>query len=83
MRLQEIDLASLAISIRAELSLPAIGYLYGKTELRDATVRLLGCSLLEAEQLVDTMVARGFVSYDAEGETAEDPGVWRFRLSLA
>ncbi len=83
MRLQEIDLASLAINIRSALPFPATGYLYGKTELRDATVKLLDCSLLEAEQLVDTMVARGFVSYDAEGETAEDPGVWRFRASLA
>ncbi|HET8935090.1 MAG TPA: hypothetical protein VFN67_16695 [Polyangiales bacterium] len=33
----------------------------GRTLLRDQLVRSLNCSMLEAEQLVDTMIARGFI----------------------
>jgi hypothetical protein len=56
------------------------GYLEGKTCLRDALISDLDCSELEAEQVVDTMVARGFVCFrDASGEATApgaSPGYW-------
>jgi hypothetical protein len=33
----------------------------GRTTLRDEVVQRLDCSMLEAEHMVDTLVARGFV----------------------
>jgi hypothetical protein len=79
--LEEIDLAQLARSLRARAGHPARGWLHGKTELRDGTVALLGCSQLEAEHIVDTMIARGILQYDAPPEDPE--GTWRPRPSLA
>lgn len=38
---------------------PPEGAVVGRTALRDAVAQVLGCSLLEAEQIVDTLVARG------------------------
>lgn len=63
------------------------GYLEGKTHLRDALVSDLGCSELEAEQVVDTLVARGFVCFhDANGEVTTpgcSPGYWQLRCDPA
>jgi hypothetical protein len=43
-------------------SSPPRGSIVGRTLLRDEVARDLSCSLFEAEQVVDTMVARGFLS---------------------
>lgn len=45
---------------------PPLGYLRGKTEMRDALEDQLGCSALEAEELVDTMESRGFVRFEGD-----------------
>lgn len=57
---------------------PPGGYLPGKTAFRDAVTELLGCSQLEAEEIVDTLIACGFLQY--EGETVagvDDVRAWR------
>ena len=46
------------------------GYVRGKGELRAAVVAILGCSELEAEQLVDTMEGRRLIRY--EGDCQEE-----------
>lgn len=43
-------------------SLPR-GYLKGKTTIRNAAMQLYGLSALQAETLVEQLVARGFVRY--------------------
>jgi hypothetical protein len=83
MRVEDVDLAELARGLRDDLGHAPAGYLPGRTELRDRTVQRLGCSELQAEQIVDTMIARRFVSYDDSEEPAGPEGVWRFRESLA
>lgn len=45
---------------------PPVGYLRGKAVLRDAVGSLLGCSALEAEEIVDTMESRGFLRYGGD-----------------
>lgn len=70
MNLDEIDLAELAQSLR-ERTPPGEpkGYLRGKAALRDMVRALLGCSELEAEDLVETMESRGYLRF--EGNPAE------------
>jgi hypothetical protein len=66
----DIDLARLARELLQDLGHHAAeGYLRGKTELRDLVVRRLGCSALEAEELVDTMELRGFLRFDGDPST--------------
>lgn len=71
---ESIDLAQLITQLRQAVRLPIAGSLEGRTELRDATTRILECSQLEAEQLIDTLIARGFL----KREQLEDGQViWR------
>jgi hypothetical protein len=73
--LEQIDLASLADRLQtSRLSLE--GYLRGRTEMRDAVIETLACSELEAEQLVDTLVGRGFVQFSGDPASAGGGGVW-------
>ena len=59
---EDVDLAELTASLRARFAGAApAGYLDGRTVLRDAVAEQLGCSALEAEEIVDTLVARGLV----------------------
>ena len=63
---EEIDLAQIAAEMRLAFGEgPPAGYLPGKTTFRDFVMTKLGCSSLEAEQLVDTMIARGFLRYES------------------
>jgi hypothetical protein len=59
---EAIDLARLSQRLE-DLVPPGArrGVLAGRTAFRDATVELLDCSALEAETLVDTLVARRFL----------------------
>jgi hypothetical protein len=59
--LESVDLAQLARRLRETCGPSIEGPLMGRTCFRDAVVKHLGCSELEAEQLVDTMVQRGFL----------------------
>lgn len=79
---ESIDLAVLSASVRARVGSSRLdGYLDGKTRLRDAVTDELGCSTLEAEQVTDTLVARGFARFfDANDEPARPgsaPGHWQ------
>ncbi len=74
---ESVDLAALAGKL--EEAVPArlrAGYVVGKTALRDETVRALGCSQTKAENLVDTMVARGFLRFSGDPAAAGGAGTW-------
>jgi hypothetical protein len=73
---ESVDLARLAAHLTAAFPSPPLGAIVGRTQLRDEVARKLTCSLLEAEQMVDTMVASGFLSQQ------HDPGGmvhWKIR----
>ena len=73
--LEQVDLAALARAIAARVQGPAReGSVAGRTEFRDAVIETLSCSELEAEQLVDTLVARGYLVFDPT-----PPGMWDVR----
>lgn len=76
-RPEDVDLADVTESLERELSGSSpVGYAEGKTTLRDLVVALLQCSELEAEQVVDTMVARGFLRFSGDPSAPVDDGVW-------
>lgn len=71
---EQVDLALLARHVATRFrGDPAVGYVVGRTRIRDAVAEHLRCSALEAEQLVDTMVQRGFFQFQAPPGTA---GQW-------
>lgn len=75
---EDIDLADLAETLEGSLTnIPVAGYVEGKTALRDMVVSELCCSELEAEQVVDTMVASGFLRFSGDPLGPSDDGVWR------
>ncbi len=70
---EEIDLNELRRKLRERFGGAAPrGYVRGKGELRVAVVELLGCSEAEAEQLVDTMEARGLIRYQGDARESVD-----------
>jgi hypothetical protein len=74
-------LAELTAALRARFggAAPA-GYLDGRTALRDAVAERLECSTLEAEEIVDTLVAQGFARYEGDPAAALDDGrSWSLR----
>jgi hypothetical protein len=78
--IEEVDLAELTSSLqqRFERAAPR-GYLDGRTALRDAVADELECSELEAEDIVDTLVARGFVRYEGDPcAFMQEALPWRF-----
>jgi hypothetical protein len=76
--LDDVDLAELTRRLQARLGGSApVGYLDGRTALRDAVTEELGCSQLEAEEIVDTLVAQGFVHYEGNpGAAIDDDRGW-------
>jgi hypothetical protein len=75
---EEVDLAELTAALRARFggSRP-VGYLDGRTALRDAVAEELNCSELEAEEIVDTLVERGFARYQGDPAAAlDDQSFW-------
>lgn len=81
-RPEDVDLADLAEDLVRELggTAPA-GYVEGKTNVRDIVVGLLACSELESEQVVDTMIARGFLRFTGDPLAPSDVGVWEVDVS--
>lgn len=71
---EAIDLEQLARVVRRKCEGPLIGPITGRTNVRDIIAAHLGCSMLEAEELVDTMVARGFARLERDSEGRD---VWR------
>lgn len=83
-RPEDVDLAEVAESLeRTTSGVPLMGYFEGKTALRDLVVTELGCSELEAEQVVDTMVSTGFLRYSGDLRAPTDEGLWVFQNSAA
>ena len=76
---EEVDLAELARELDSAFEgRPPVGYLLGRTALRDATVQILQSSQLEAEDIVDTMIARGFLRYEgAPAQEVDNLRSWR------
>ena len=69
--LELIDLEDLARRIRRHVppGEPPVGYLRGRSYFRDVVARVLRCSDLEAEQLVDTLEVNGYLKF--EGNPSE------------
>lgn len=65
---EQIDLADLAAVLRPHEPELA-GSLDGRSRMRDIVALHLECSMLEAEELVDTLVSQGFahLEHDPEG----------------
>jgi hypothetical protein len=80
--LEEVDLAELTASLHAHFAGAApVGYLDGRTVVRDVVVSELDCSTLEAEEIVDTLVAQGFLRYEGDPIAAlDDERSWSFRV---
>jgi len=58
---EAIDLASLRNALELGCGSFVEGEVVGRTRLRDEAARHTGCSLLDAERIIDTMIARGFL----------------------
>jgi hypothetical protein len=75
--MQDVDLAELARHLKRVFTTDAPrGYVVGRTLVRDAVVLKLECSQLEAEELVDTMVARGFLHYPGAPDQVDQLARW-------
>lgn len=73
-----VDLAELCAVLRQGCAPEQlVGYLRGKTEMRDVLVDRFECSQLEAEDWVDTLEARRFIRFDGDpGAVDRDRGMW-------
>ena len=78
---EEIDLDELRRQLQEHFGdSPPAGYVRGKTALRAALVKILQCSELESEQLVDTLEARQMIRYEGHRRDAVDDleSFWQF-----
>ncbi|ABC81043.1 hypothetical protein [Anaeromyxobacter dehalogenans] len=68
MSIEDIDLAALAERIQRHIpsTEPPVGYLRGRSYFRDVVASELGCSDLEAEELVDTLEMNGFLRFEGD-----------------
>lgn len=81
--IEDVDLAELARFVREHVPTTLRSdALAGRTAIRDAVASHLGCSDLVAEEIVDTMIARGFLAL-LGSERESDPQTWIVRESLA
>lgn len=78
--MDEVDLSALVDGLRGDFGgEPPVGYLRGRTAIRDAVARRLRCSAVEAEDLVDTLESRGFLRYPGDPTSrslADQPWEW-------
>jgi hypothetical protein len=74
---EQVDLAELVHVLRGHKA-ELVGSLSGRSHMRDIVAAHLGCSMLEAENLVDTLVAREYARLERDPEGRE----W-WRLSTA
>ena len=67
-RMEDVDLLDLAERIRRHIPVgePPVGYLRGRSYFRDVVVHELGCSELEAEELVDTLEMNGYLRFEGD-----------------
>jgi competence protein ComEC len=66
--IDDVDLADLAERIRRHIPAnePPVGYLRGRSYFRDVVVHELGCSELEAEELVDSLEMNGYLRFEGD-----------------
>jgi len=76
--IEHVDLADLLEVLRTRAT-ELEGEVTGRSQMRDVVAAHLGCSMLEAEELVDTLIARGFarVVRDPEGRVG-----WRLTTEI-
>lgn len=79
--IEAIDLAALAGALADAFGGQAPeGYLRGRTALRDAVAAYAGCSDAMAEDLVETMIGRGFLRFEGDPESiTADTARWLIR----
>lgn len=76
---ESVDLAQLCQRLRRIFDGGAIeGYTDGRTAIRDALMEQMKCSALEAEDLVETMIGRGYLRFDGDPRHAAEDGCWLF-----
>ena len=65
MRIEDLDLGDVAERLRRHIpeGEPPVGYLRGRSYFRDVLAHELGCSELEAEELVDTLENNGYIRF--------------------
>jgi hypothetical protein len=64
---EDLDLQELTQQLRTALGdADPVGYLRGKSLMRNALVHARGVSELEAEELIDTLEQRGFLKYSGD-----------------
>jgi hypothetical protein len=71
LNVEEIDLSALGAALRRDFDdcVPK-GFVRGRTMLRDAVIEHLGCSEVEGERIVDTMIGLGFLRFEGEPTSA-------------
>ncbi len=64
-RIEDVDLMEVAERLRRHIpeGEPPVGYLRGRSYFRDVLAHELGCSELEAEELVDTLEMNGYLKF--------------------
>jgi hypothetical protein len=61
---EDLDLRELTEELKRALAhAEPVGYLRGKSVMRDTLVHIKGFSELEAEELIDTLELRGFLRF--------------------
>lgn len=82
MRIEEMDLLRVSRELRHDFQNdPPLGYLRGRTLLRNHLAERLNCSALEAEELVDTLESRGFLHFNGDPSArSEADSTWSIRL---
>lgn len=63
---ESVDLAAVTAFLQEACGEVSLGAVAGRTQLRDEVVRRLGCSLLQGEGLIDTMIGRGFIKREED-----------------
>jgi hypothetical protein len=79
---EDVDLATLATCLAGRFARdPPRGYVVGRSALRNAVADELHCSDLEAENLVDTMLGRGFLRFEGSATQRVDTleSVWKIK----
>ena len=67
-RIEDLDLEDVAERLRRHIpeGEPPVGYLRGRSYFRDVLTHELGCSELEAEELVDTLEMNGYLKFEGD-----------------
>lgn len=78
---EELDLQDIVESLRRNLGpSEVVGYLRGKSVMRDILVQEKRCSELEAEELIDTLEVRGFLRFEGDPSARSRADAhWRIR----